>query len=133
MNSHALAETMRSRHPILVVDDDPVIREAIQCLLEMEGYRVAVAHDGEQALQQLRSGLDPALILLDVHMPVKDGFQFRREQLAIPGLATIPTIIWSAQPQVQEAARPGDGVLVLDKGTDVETLLACIEARRRHD
>ncbi len=132
VSSRALTEAPRTVHPILVVDDEATIRDAIQSLLEMEGYAVTVAHDGEDALQQLRAGLDPALILLDVDMPVKDGFQFRREQLAIPELAAIPTIIWSAQSAVQETAHSLDGVLMLHKGTDVDTLLACIEARRRH-
>ncbi len=131
MDSPGLPPAARSLHPILVVDDAAAVREAIQSLLEMEGYSVVVARDGEQALQHLRSGLDPALILLGVHMPVKDGFQFRREQLATPEWATIPTIIWSAHPEVLETARSLDGALMLHKGTDVDTLLACIEARRR--
>ncbi len=121
----------RVDHPILIVDDDPVIRESMQGLLELEGYPVAVASDGEEALQQLRLGLDPSLILLDISMPVKDGFQFRAEQLADARWAAIPTIIWSARYDPQQEIMRGLGATVLHKGVDFEILLECIETHRQ--
>ncbi len=125
------AEPVKADRPILVVDDDLVIRESMQGLLELEGYRVAVASDGEDALRQLRLGLDPALILLDISMPVKDGFQFRAEQLADARWAAIPTIVWSARYDPQQDIMTRLGTTVLRKGVDFEILLDCIEAQRR--
>jgi two-component system, chemotaxis family, chemotaxis protein CheY len=122
-----------SPRPILVVDDDPVIREAMHELLELEGYPVALASDGEDALRRLRLGLDPCLIVLDVSMPGKDGFQFRAEQLADTRFASIPTVVWSAQPGPQLDLVRRFGTTVLRKGVDFETLLGCIEAQRRKE
>jgi CheY-like chemotaxis protein len=120
-------ELKGSHRPILVVDDDPVIRESMQGLLEWEGYPVALASDGEDALRQLRLGLDPCLILLDVSMPGKDGFQFRAEQLADTRFASIPTIVWSARDDPQQDLVRRLGTTVLRKGVDFETVLSCIE------
>jgi CheY-like chemotaxis protein len=132
MDPHAV-ERHASHRPILVVDDDPVIRESMEWLLELEGYPVALAADGEDALRQLRLGLDPCLILLDLSMPGKDGFQFRAEQVADPGLASIPTIVWSARYDPPQDLGRGLGTTVLRKGVDVEILLTCIEAHRQKD
>ncbi len=120
----------QSHRPILVVDDDAQIREIMRELLELEGYPVEVAQDGDEALQRLHSGLCPCLILLDLNMPVKDGFQFRREQLADGRLAAIPTIAWSGGDDQQYSARL-NGTPFLRKGVDVGTLLTCIEAHRQ--
>ncbi|HEY7157729.1 MAG TPA: response regulator [Gemmataceae bacterium] len=90
-----------SSHPdaarsILIVEDDETMRRAMQMVLEWEGYSVACAANGQEALDVLRSGPRPALILLDVMMPVLDGQQFRQEQLRDPSLAAIPVIVVSA-------------------------------------
>lgn len=132
MDPHAAALSV-SHRPILVVDDDPVIRESMQGLLELEGYPVAVASDGEDALRQLRLGLDPCLILLDLSMPGKDGFQFRAEQLADPRFASIPTIVWSGRYDLQEEMVRRLGTTALRKGGDCEAVLSCIEAQRRKE
>lgn len=81
---------------ILLVEDDEIVRRAIQMVLEWEGYRVVCAVNGQEALDQLRSGYRPSLILLDIMMPVLDGEQFRRVQLNDPNLASIPVIVVSA-------------------------------------
>jgi two-component system, chemotaxis family, chemotaxis protein CheY len=126
-------ELNASPRPILVVDDDPVIRESMQELLELEGYPVALASDGEDALRRLRLGLDPCLIVLDVSMPGKDGFEFRAEQLADTRFASIPTVVWSARSDPQLDLVRRFGTTVLPKGVDLETLLSCIEAQRRKE
>lgn len=82
--------------PILVIDDDLATREVLSMLLDAEGYTVQTATDGAAALQHLRQGEHPALILLDLMMPIMDGWQFRREQLRDPRLADIPVIVCSA-------------------------------------
>jgi len=82
---------------ILLVEDDEIVRRAIQMVLEWEGYRVQCAGNGQEALDLLRSGVSqPCLILLDVMMPVLDGEQFRQEQLRDPRIASIPVIVVSA-------------------------------------
>jgi CheY-like chemotaxis protein len=81
---------------ILIVEDDELVRRAMQMVLEWEGYPVACAANGQEALDMLRSGSRPALIVLDVLMPVLDGQQFRQEQLRDPSLASIPVIVVSA-------------------------------------
>jgi len=82
--------------PVLVVEDDPDVREVMMAIVESEGHRAVAAENGDEALQLLRAGLHPCLILLDLMMPVKDGWEFRAEQRTDPALASIPTIIVSA-------------------------------------
>jgi CheY-like chemotaxis protein len=81
---------------ILIVEDDPVLSESIAELLTDAGYAVASAPNGADALAYLRSNAAPQLILLDLMMPVVDGFAFRREQLRDRTLARIPVIVLSA-------------------------------------
>jgi CheY-like chemotaxis protein len=81
---------------ILVVDDDEDTRDAIRQALEAEGYEVAVAANGQQALELLRSGSIPALIMLDLMMPVMSGEEFAEKQRRDPTLARIPVVILTA-------------------------------------
>jgi CheY-like chemotaxis protein len=81
---------------VLVVEDDDLIRGAMRMVLEWEGYRVSCAEDGRQALDLLRTGERPACILLDLMMPVLDGWSFRKEQQQDPDLAAIPVVVVSA-------------------------------------
>src|SRR6516165_3917335 len=78
---------------ILLVEDDEIVRRAIQMVLEWEGYYVECARNGQEALDTLRAGSRPSLILLDILMPVLDGEEFRREQLQDPRFASIPVIV----------------------------------------
>lgn len=81
---------------ILVVDDDADIRESLREVLEDEGYPVVCLGNGQDALDHLRGGHRPCVILLDLTMPVMDGWQFRREQKQDPKLAGIPLIVITA-------------------------------------
>lgn len=82
---------------VLVVDDDPDIREAFEEALADLGYRVATAHNGAVAFEWLRSsGEKPAMILLDLRMPVMDGAELRRKLLEDPALAPIPVLVLTA-------------------------------------
>ena len=83
-------------HLVLVVDDDKPVRDALRELLETEGHQVAEAVNGAAALSRLRSGLRPCVILLDLMMPVMDGWDFRSEQLRDSQLKTIPVVIITA-------------------------------------
>ena len=81
---------------VLVVDDDAAIRSALTSMLQDEGFQVSTANDGAQALSYLRAGLRPCAIILDLMMPVMDGWDFRAVQRRDPTLATIPVIVVTA-------------------------------------
>jgi CheY-like chemotaxis protein len=68
----------------------------MRMVLEWEGYRVACAGDGLEALDFLRDGRRPSLILLDVMLPVLDGWQFLQERQRDPALADVPVVVVSA-------------------------------------
>jgi CheY-like chemotaxis protein len=80
---------------ILVVEDDGMTRGAMKTVLEWEGYRVRCAANGQEALDLLRDGERPSVILLDLIMPVLGGREFRERQMQDPGLADIPVVIIS--------------------------------------
>ena len=80
---------------ILIVDDEKNIRATIARGLRLEGFRTEEAANGEEALTYLRGGGDACVILLDLRMPVMDGWTFRREQRGDPGLADIPIVVLS--------------------------------------
>ncbi len=90
--------------PILIIDDNQDARESMGALLDTAGYPVVMARDADDALRRLREGLAPSLIFLDLLMSGKDGFAFRQEQLADPGLSMIPVVIYSGYHNVHYAA-----------------------------
>lgn len=96
--------SMMAAKLILVVDDDEDIRDAVQQALEEEGYAVAVAANGKQALELLQGGVSPALILLDLMMPVMNGYEFVEKQGQDPPLAQIPVVILTADGSIDKAA-----------------------------
>lgn len=88
--------TARRDAYVMIVEDDTDIREALTQILEDEGYRVASAGNGLDAIGLLRGRERPCLILLDLMMPVMNGWQFRTEQQRDTALADIPVVIISA-------------------------------------
>jgi CheY-like chemotaxis protein len=89
---------------VLAVDDDPVIQRLLQVNLEMEGYEVALASDGVEALEQARS-FRPDIVLLDIMMPRKDGWQVCAELKQDPDLADTPVVFLSARAQDDDLQR----------------------------
>jgi len=81
---------------VLIIDDEAGVVSGLTELLESEGYEVATASDGADALEQLRGGLRPSAILLDLMMPRMDGWDFRHEQMKDEDLKEIPIIILTA-------------------------------------
>ena len=80
-----------------MVDDDEDIRDTLCELLEDEGYHASAAANGREALAFLRAAPSlPCMIILDLMMPVMDGWQFRREQQDDPALAHIPVLVITA-------------------------------------
>jgi CheY-like chemotaxis protein len=110
---------------ILVVDDAPDIRLILSVALRDVGYGVETAVDGQDALKLLRSTTrQPCVILLDLMMPVMDGWAFLTEQQADEALAAIPVIIVSAIPTTLEAAQAAGARAVLRKPLDFDALRA---------
>jgi CheY-like chemotaxis protein len=112
---------------ILVVEDDCDVRDALIELLEYRGYLVVGAANGREALDRLRSSTRPALILLDLMMPVMDGWQFRAEQLRDPSLAPIPVVVISADGNVPQKAAAIGVASYLQKPVEADALLSAIE------
>ena len=81
---------------VLIVDDDQAILDGVGEFLREEGFRVVATANGAEALARLRTGLRANVILLDVLMPVMDGWDFRAEQLADPALRDMPVVVISA-------------------------------------
>lgn len=112
---------------ILLVDDNSDVLDVVRVILETEGYSVATATDGADALKQLRAGLAPRLIILDLSMPVMDGWEFREHQLADPLLREIPTIVYSAVSSVHRETMGAHKVLgAFDKGADPTAMLGLV-------
>jgi CheY-like chemotaxis protein len=108
---------------ILVVEDDADVRESLAELLLTEGFPVAVARDGEEALSRLHENPETALVLLDLMMPVMDGWAFRTRQNADPNLASIPVVVITAlSPDERKREGLGD-TPCLFKPVDVSRLL----------
>jgi CheY-like chemotaxis protein len=112
------------RSTILIVEDDLDTREMLGRFLELEGYSVETAINGREALERLEEGARACVILLDLMMPVMDGWQFRREQVQKQELAAIPVIVVSAagRDRIQQIHANG----YLSKPVDLDELLTQI-------
>jgi two-component system, chemotaxis family, chemotaxis protein CheY len=109
---------------ILVVEDDPDILEAVSDVLLGEGYRVARARHGREALDRVAAE-PPDLILLDLMMPVMDGLAFARALRADGRQPPIPVVVISADGNAEHAAGVGARAF-LAKPFDLEALLAAV-------
>jgi CheY-like chemotaxis protein len=116
---------------ILIVDDDADVREMLSQFFAIEGYRVATAQNGQDALDQLRKGQQTDLILLDLMMPVMDGWQFRVEQQRDPQLAPIPVVVLSAVYNAREKAALLGAVDYMQKPVEFDKLIETAERHRR--
>ena len=111
---------------VLVVDDDPDILQTLGLCLTTEGYRVLMAANGREALDLLQKER-PSVILLDLMMPVMDGWEFWRAQQADPELAQVPVIALSALDQTAANQRqPLDVAAFLKKPLDFDRLLQLV-------
>ena len=109
----------------LVVEDDASIREALKDLLDGDGYEVLLARDGSEALKQLRVGASPDIVVLDLRMPVMDGWEFRAIQRNDAALKHIPVVAISADGSPQAAAISAEACL--RKPLDPAELLSTLE------
>jgi two-component system, OmpR family, aerobic respiration control sensor histidine kinase ArcB len=90
---------------VLVVEDDPDVRDVMVAVVENEGHTAVPAESSDEALRLLRSGLQPCLILVDRTIPANGGGDFHTEQRADPKLATIPTIVVSEPFNLDQLSR----------------------------
>lgn len=121
---------MTPTQTIFIVEDDPDTREMLAKFLELEGYRVEMAANGQQALERLSGGLKACVIVLDLMMPVMDGWEFRREQVRHAAMASIPVIVVSAAGR--DRLERIEANAYLSKPIDLEELLKHITACCSH-
>jgi CheY-like chemotaxis protein len=115
---------------VLVVDDDRGVRELLTRSLSFEGFDVMEAANGQDALTQLRTGRRPGVIVLDLRMPVMDGWAFRVAQRADPRIARIPVVILSGADahRFQEI----EAVAALEKPVSLSQLADCLHRIVEH-
>ena len=113
--------------PVLIVEDDPDIRETIAQVLEEEGYPSEVASNGKEALAKLSENARFGLILLDLMMPVMDGWQFRAAMQRDPNMSGIPVVVISADGDVQRKASSIKASGYVRKPVAIHQLLAVVE------
>jgi CheY-like chemotaxis protein len=112
---------------IVLVEDDDGIRETMASLLEDEGFRVVQAANGEEGLAGLRSTADACLVLLDLWMPVMNGWQMLEAMRDDPALQRVPVLVISA---AGDLTPPEGASAFLRKPIRLETLLANVEQFR---
>jgi two-component system chemotaxis response regulator CheY len=116
--------------PLLVVDDDADLREALEEVLRDAGHEVLGASNGKHALEVLGTmPVLPGLVLLDMMMPVLDGGGFARAMRQVPQWRDIPVLVFSASANARQVAEEIGACGHLRKPVDVDTL---VEAVRRH-
>jgi CheY-like chemotaxis protein len=111
---------------VLLVEDDDDIRLALVEALQDEGIAVRAAANGADALDGLRQGAPPCLIVLDLMMPVMDGWQFRDKQLEDPTLASIPVVVLTADGNAKAKAAKMNAALGLAKPVRLDDLIKVI-------
>jgi len=111
---------------VLVVDDDTDIRDSISLLLKYEGYDVSTASNGSEGFEQLKIKR-PSLILLDLMMPIMDGWQFKTEIDLNPDLKNIPIIVVSADGNIKNKSESIGVSEYLAKPIDIDSLLTMVK------
>lgn len=114
----------------MVVDDDADIREGVRDILESEGYNVLTAANGLEALIQLQKGARPAVILLDLMMPVMDGYQFAAEQRKSATFGKIPILVLTADGHATQKAASIGATGHVQKPFKIHVLLETVERFR---
>jgi len=114
-------------HPVFVIDDNVDIRDGLSIVLMAEGYAVETAANGREALNKLYRGLQPCIILMDLMMPVMNGFEFRQEQLANPVFASIPLIAYSGVTDPRQTAVQLNADAYIHRPEQTEHILALVD------
>ena len=113
---------------VFLIEDDLDLRESLRDLLEMEGYGVEQASDGQEALEKLADRASmPHLILLDWMMPRMDGAQFCAAKKSVPLIDAIPIVLLTADGRVSEKVTQTGASTGIAKPVDIEILLSAIQ------
>ena len=115
--------------PVMLIEDDDDLREAVAMSLATSGFEVAAFGDAREALRELQSGLRPFLILLDLMMPHMSGWEFREAQEADPAIAAIPVVVITAH-TLGNDGHSLTGIEVLRKPFSLEALLEVVRRYR---
>jgi CheY-like chemotaxis protein len=118
---------------VMLVEDDEDLRENLAFFLEEAGFTVAPAEDGAEALAMLKEGRLPVLLIVDLMMPVMDGWYLRRKLLEDPALAAIPFVVVSGAMDVRQAAEGLGAVDFLGKPVDLDKLMSIVARYRVTD
>jgi CheY-like chemotaxis protein len=119
---------------VMVVEDDRAVRESIVEILEDHDYQPMSAANGREAFERLRREVvKPRLILLDMMMPIMDGWEFRALQKDDPELGSIPVVVLTAHADVTEAVSGMRVDGALQKPLHLQTLLTIVERFCRID
>jgi CheY-like chemotaxis protein len=109
---------------ILLVEDNDDVREMMSLALQLDGHRVEAASNGQEALKQLQDGLRPCLILMDLMMPVMNGWELRAALQKEPAWRDIPVVVISAvNPDIAERLQD---TAYVPKPVDIDSLLEMI-------
>lgn len=119
---------MPAKAPILIVDDDPDIREALLDTFHDEGHPAVALPDGPAALHYLRHQPKPCLMLLDWNMAPMNGGQVLAHMRAQPALAAVPVVLVTADMHAETKATTPGFVALLKKPVDVRALFDLVDA-----
>lgn len=114
-----------SKVDVLVVDDDEAIAEFVAVILAERGYQVRTACNGRQALDLLRE-TPPQVLLLDLMLPLMDGWDLAQTMRESPTLKDVPVVVMSAHNDVPEEAQAVGAVAYLHKPFDLDELFSCV-------
>jgi CheY-like chemotaxis protein len=110
---------------VLIVEDDPDVREFMELLVSTSGYETMTAADGQEALSRMHER-KPCMVLLDLQMPRMDGWEFRQRQLQEPALANVPVVCITAFYDPAQVTRQL-GVRCLLKPADFPAVMHAVE------
>lgn len=119
-----------ARLPILVIEDDQAMRRMLETVLLDEGYTVMLARNGKEGLEMV-ARQRPALVLLDLMMPVMDGWQFLEAIKLLPDYADLPILLLSASRQIVNTARDNPVKGFISKPFELAKLLASIDQHKQ--
>jgi DNA-binding response OmpR family regulator len=111
---------------VLIVEDDEDIRADLAAILRIKGFHVHGAANGREALDLLQTGAPPCVIVLDLMMPVMNGWELRAALKADARLAPVPVIVMSGAGRIEDSVPPLDAAAILVKPFELARLLELV-------
>lgn len=119
--------------PILIIDDNDDVRDVLGLALRLEGFDVRTARDGREGLAEMERDPRPCAVLLDLHMPGMDGFEFRAAQRQRSDLMEIPVLLYSGHHDVAQAAARMGIEAYFQKPFDIDQIVTLIDRYASRD